>query len=233
MDSGPGITCTSSVPTFLSSHFAKIMVKSNLARLKINSIVKAFIFAEMLLWSGWNFIMPIFAIYVAKLPQGNVEKAASSVSFYLLARVISGLISGRYLAGKRNRHKLYLTVTGMALLGLTYIGMAFSKNAVEIIFYYTLAGLALGIASPAKNSLFATNLNKDKATFTWGILDGGVFLSMAVTAALGGFVAQKYGFQILFFIAAVLNFAALIPYFLYYDYWKKRFKFQPSQTVSS
>lgn len=208
------------------------MVKSNLARLKINSVVKAFIFAEMLLWSGWNFIMPIFAIYVAKLPEGNVEKAASSVSFYLVARVISGLISGKYLTGKRNRHKMYLTVTGMALLGLTYIGMAFSGTAKEIIFYYTLAGLALGIASPAKNSLFAMNLNKDKATITWGILDGGVFLSMALTAALGGMMAEKYGFQMLFFIAAGLNFVALLPYFLYYDYWRKQFKLASQMTES-
>lgn len=190
--------------------------------------MKAFIFAEMLLWSGWNFIMPIFAIYIATLPQGSVEMAASSVSFYMVARVISGFISGKYLEGKRNRHKLYLTVTGMSMLGLTYIGMAFSGNAKELIFYYTLAGFALGIASPAKNSLFATNLNKDRATFTWGILDGGVFLSMALAAALGGMVAEKYGFQLLFFIAAIVNFAALLPYFIYYDYWKKHFKMTPT-----
>lgn len=198
------------------------MVKKNLSRLKINTVVKAFIFAEMLLWSGWNFIMPVFAIYVAKLPNGSVEKAASSVSVYLVARVISGLISGKYLSGKRNRHKLFVTVLGMSLLGLTYIGMAFSKNVNEIIFFYGLAGLALGIASPAKNSLFSDNLKKDKATFTWSILEGGVFLSMALTAALGGVIAQRFGFQILFFIAAILNFTALIPYFIYYNHWKKK-----------
>lgn len=199
------------------------MVKENLSRLKINTVVKAFIFAEMLLWSGWNFIMPIFSIYVAKLPNGNIEKAASSVSIYMIARVISGLISGRYLSGKRNRHKMFMTVLGMSLLGLTYFGMAFSKNAYEIIFYYGLAGIALGIASPAKNSLFSSHLNQDKATFTWSVLDGGVFLSMALTAALGGIIAEKYGFQVLFFIAAAMNFLALVPYFLYYDHWKKTF----------
>lgn len=169
----------------------------------------------MLLWSGWNFIMPIFSIYVAQLPNGSVEKAASSFSAYLLARVIFGLASGKYLTKKRTRHKLFLMVLGMSLLSISYIGLAFVNDVTQVYFLYAMIGIALGIASPAKNTLFSAGVNKDKASFVWSVLDAGVFLSMALAAIIAGAIVGKYGFRTLFFIAAFLNMTGIVPYFLY------------------
>ncbi len=215
------------------------MVKNKLAKLKVNSVIKAIILAEMLLWSAWNFIMPIFSIYVSKLPNGSVEKAASSFSVYLLTRVVFGLASGKYLTGKRTRHKLFFLVMGMSLLSLSYLGLAIAPSMQNVYFFYAFIGIALGIASPAKNSLFSTNLSKEKDTFIWSILDAGVFLSMALAAFIGGVIAEEYGFSILFYIAALLSLASIIPYLIYVNYWIKnnpnttfaKNSFQLSKTV--
>lgn len=197
------------------------MVKQNLSRLKINSVVKAIILAEMLVWSGWNFIMPIFSIYVAKLPNGSVEKAASSFSVYLIVRVVFGLASGKYLTHKRTRHKLFLMVVGMTILSISYFGLAFVNDMQQIYFFYGLIGLALGIASPAKNALFSTSVNQKNASLTWSILDAGVFLSMAVAAVIAGSVVGKFGFRSLFFLAAFVNMTGIVPYMIYVRYWSK------------
>jgi MFS family permease len=201
----------------------------HLARLQINTIVKAFILAEMLLWSGWNFIMPIFSIYVAKLPDGSIEKAASSFSFYLFTRVIFGLLSGKLLTGKRDRYKLFVTVLGMCLLSLSYVGLAFASSMHEIYYYYIVIGIALGIATPAKTSLFSANLNKQKETFMWGVLDAGVYISMAIAAAIGGIFVGKYGFRMLFFLAAFINLTGIFPYLIYLYSNRKRAKIQPAR----
>src|SRR5690606_36871068 len=86
--------------------------------------------------------------------------------------------------------------------------------------FYGVIGLALGFGSPAKNSLFSTNVNEEKSTFIFGILDAAVFLSMAIAAVVGGLIAEKFGFQVLFFLAAGLNLAAIVPYLLYIKYWR-------------
>lgn len=194
------------------------MVKDNLSRLKINTIVKAFIFAETLLWSAWNIIMPIFSLYIAQLPNGNIEKAASSFSFYLFSRVVFGLASGKYLQGKRNRHKIFITIVGMSLLSMTYFGLTLATDIKHIYFFYIMAGLALGIATPAKNSLFSTSLRKDKATTTWSILDATVFLSMAFASMIGGMIAERFGFDALFYMAAIITLLAIFPYLIYIKY---------------
>jgi predicted MFS family arabinose efflux permease len=75
--------------------------------------------------------------------------------------------------------------------------------------------MGLGIASPIKNSLFATHLDKNKETTEWGIYDAVTFVGMASTAALGGFIASSYGFNFLFVIAAIVNFIGILPYLLY------------------
>lgn len=195
-------------------------MKKNVEKLKINSVVKAVILAEMLLWSGWNFIMPIFSIYITKLPGGSVEKAATSFSVYLLSRVVFGLLSGQYLNKRRTRHKFILMMLGMGILSLSYIGLAYSQSIAMVYFYYGVIGLALGMAQPAKNALFSTNVKKEKSTIVWSVLDAGVFLSMAGAAIIGGIIAERFGFQILFFLASLINFVAIVPYLLYIRYWK-------------
>lgn len=196
-------------------------MKNNVEKLKINSVVKAVILAEMLLWSGWNFIMPIFSIYITKLPGGSVEKAATSFSVYLLSRVVFGLLSGQYLNSRRTRHKFIVMIIGMAVLSLSYIGLAFAHSIVMVYVYYGVIGLALGMAQPAKNALFSTSVKKEKSTIIWSVLDAGVFLSMAAAAIIGGIIAEQFGFQVLFFIASIVNFVAITPYLLYIRYWRR------------
>ncbi|MBI2622736.1 MAG: hypothetical protein HYW64_01440 [Candidatus Levybacteria bacterium] len=56
----------------------------NPSHFQINPVVKAFIVSETFLWSAWNFVTPIFAIFVvSNIEGGNVQIAASA--FRLLA----------------------------------------------------------------------------------------------------------------------------------------------------
>jgi len=75
--------------------------------------------------------------------------------------------------------------------------------------------MGLGIASPAKNCLFSSHLDKDKEVTEWSIYDGFVFMGMAMSATIGGFIANRYGFTFLFYLVAVTNLLSIIPYLLY------------------
>src|SRR5690242_1812961 len=67
---------------------------------QINPTFKAFIVSESIFWSSWNFTMTIFAVFATNNIQGgSIEIAASSVSVYLIDRVILELITGRLLVG--------------------------------------------------------------------------------------------------------------------------------------
>lgn len=182
----------------------------------MNAVVKAFIISEIFLWSSWNAIIPIFAIFAAtKIPGGNTEVAASSFSTYLIVRVIFELISGRYLSKSTDIQKFVISILGIVLISLGYVGFAMTRSVSSIFIFYGVIGMGLGIASPAKNCLFSSHLDKDKEVTEWSIYDGFVFMGMAMAATIGGFVANRYGFTFLFYLVSITNLLSVIPYILY------------------
>lgn len=182
----------------------------------MNPVVKAFIISEIFLWSSWNAIIPIFAIFAAnQIPGGNTEVAAASFSTYLIVRVIFELISGKYLSKSTDMQKFIISIAGIILMSLGYVGFALTKDVHSLFIYYGVIGMGLGIASPAKNSLFSSHLDKDREVTEWSMYDGFVFMGMAMSATIGGFVANRYGFTFLFYLVAITNLLSIIPYILY------------------
>ena len=187
----------------------------NPSHFKLNSIVEAFIISETFFWSAWNFVTPIFAIFVINnIKGGNVQIAASAFSACLIARVVFEIISGKYLRNKAEKYKLYLTILGMILMSISYIGFAFSHSIISLFLFYILIGIGFGIVSPAKYSLFTEHLDKDKATTEWSLYDAITLMGIASATALGGFIASLYGFTFLFILASVVNLLGIIPYVL-------------------
>lgn len=184
--------------------------------IKTDPVVKAYIISESLLWSGWNFVTPIFAVFVTQeIEGGTVAIAASSISVYLISRVIFELISGKYAAKSRDRKKIYLTIAGIASISIAYIGFATVNSLAGLFIFNAIAGMGLGISSPAKNALFSIHLDKNKEAAEWGVSDASVFICMALATTLGGLIAITYGFSVLFLLAFVINLLSIIPYFLY------------------
>lgn len=186
------------------------------SRFQPNPIVQVFIISEILIWSAWNFVVPIFAVFATtKIPGGTLEIAASAYSSHLIGRVISELISGKYLTKATDKKKFIFSIVGISLISIGFIGFAFAKEVYLLYVYYAITGMGIGIASPAKNSLFAMHLDKNKEAAEWSIYDALVFTGTASAAALGGFIATEYGFSVLFMIAAIVNLLGILPYVLY------------------
>lgn len=183
---------------------------------KVNKTVRAFILSDTLVWSAWNLVAPIFAIYAATyIPGGSIETAASSISIYLVVRVVLELFSGQFLAKVSIRKKILAIILGTFIITLSLIGFALSQNPMQIYLFYGLAGVGFGLSTPVKSFLFSTHLDKNKETAQWGIYDAVIFIGMALAAALGGFIAKDYGFKIVFYIAAVINLAGVLPYLFF------------------
>lgn len=188
----------------------------NPSHFKMNPLVSAFILSETFLWSAWYFVIPILAIFVVKdVKGGNIENAAFAFSFYLIVRIIVEIVMARFLDKSNENLKFTITFIGIVLTSVSYIGFAFSKDMTLLFLSYAIMGIGLGIATPAKNALFITHIDKNKEPTEWSIYDAVTFLGMAFSTAIGGFVATRFGFEFLFVFACILNLLSLIPYILY------------------
>jgi MFS family permease len=181
----------------------------------LNKLVEAFIVSETFFWAAWNFITPIFAIFVLNnIKGGNIKIAAFAFSIYLITRVIVEVIAGKYSTGKSDLRKLWLTIIGILLLSIAYVGFAFSSSISHLFLFYIITGIAIGIATPAKNSLFSAHLDKDREPTEWGIYDAVTLSGIALATVLGGFIASAYGFKPLFLLAALINILGTVPYII-------------------
>lgn len=188
----------------------------------INPIVKAFIVSESFLWAAWNFVAPIFAIFATtNIAGGQIQIAASAYSVHLIVRVITELIIARIATKGSDRKLLMFTMLGISLMTIAYVGFAMSFTIMHLFIFYAVAGIGFGIASPPKGELFSEHLDKEKATVEWGLADATAFIAIALAAALGGFIAESYGFRLLFILSAIVNIVSLTPYALLVFYKKK------------
>lgn len=182
----------------------------------INPLVSAYIISESFMWSAWNFVLPIFAIFVVQEVAGaTVQTAATGYSIYLLSRVAAELVSGKILASTTDRKKVGMVIIGMSLISIAYLGFVFTSNFYQLFLFYFLSGIGIGLNAPAKNSLFAMHLDKNKEATEWSISDAFQFFSMAIATTVGGFIALKFGFKPLFLLALVVNCLAILPYLFY------------------
>lgn len=184
-----------------------------LLTLKQKSIIRSYIISESLVWSAWNAVFPIMAVFITtQVSDGSIESAGIAYSIHLVFRVIFELSVSKLLHSASDRKKFAISVIGLTLMSIAYTGFVFSFNIWIVFALYALLGMGIGIASPAKNSLFAMHLDKHKSAGQWASYDAITFLCTAIASAIGGMFATKFGFDALFALVAILNFLGIIPY---------------------
>ena len=188
----------------------------------MNYIVKAFIMSEGFFWSGYNFVFPILSIFVVEqIVGGTIELAATAVSAYMISRVITELLTGKILEGQKDQKKLKMSIAGITIVAIAYFSFSFINQPIWVYVLQGVIGIGLGIASPAKYSLFAQHLNKKRSSNEWSVYDAVTFIGMALSSALGGFIAHQYGFAVLFKISGVMIFLGTLPYIFTYHFIEK------------
>lgn len=190
----------------------------------INPVIKALIINDFVVWSGVNLISPILPLFIAdRLDGKSIEIVATSVAIFLIVRSLIELPLGRITDKIRgDRDELWFRVGGTILASIILLLFPLVTEAWHLYLLQAISAIGRGIAAPAWFSLFSKYIDKHKEAMTWGIEDTLLNLGMAATAALGGFIAQERGFNVLFYIAGSLNLVgALIP-LIAYDRIKKR-----------
>ena len=199
----------------------------------LNPVVKAFIFSEIFFWSGWNFIIPIVAVFViSEIPGANVQTAASAFTLHIVTRIITELYVSRKIKATTNIRRIWVDCIGIAILSVGYFGIAFLRSQEALFLFYALAGFSFGLSSPAKLALFSSNLEKNSETTSWGTYDSFVLIGMAISTSVGGYVAGTFGFTALFLLASVVNLLGILPYVLFVMAHRRKSPMEPRPHIS-
>jgi len=147
-------------------------------------------------------IGPIYAIFVEHIG-GDILDASFAYSAYMFT---AGIVM--YLISKWEdhvKHKEKFVIAGYILCSLTCLSYFFVYNQTTLLFTQVLLGISLALLDPSFDSLYSHYVKKSEEASSWGTWEAMNNIVVAISAIIGGFLANQFGFKVLFLIMFVVS----------------------------
>ncbi|PIQ69342.1 MAG: hypothetical protein COY22_00700 [Candidatus Tagabacteria bacterium CG_4_10_14_0_2_um_filter_40_13] len=187
--------------------------------LPINKIVKVLILSDFIIISAFGFVAPIFALFLTgKIQGGTIETVGYAAAIYWIAAVLTRLpIARRIDKTKSEKDDFYFMIFGSILIAIVPFLWIVSSKIWHIYFIQALYGLGYSLRLPGWYGMFTRHIDKGHEGYEWSFdsLVSGV--GSGITAALGGIMAARMGFNVLFIVIGALSIiGSAVLIFLYY-----------------
>ena len=188
----------------------------------INKVIKVMIASDVALLTGFGFIVPIFAIFISqKITVGDTNEAALvagfSMGIYWAVKSILQIPFGKYLDKvKGEKDDLWFVVIGNILTALAVFGYIFSYFPWHIYLCQGIYSLGMAMNIPGWCAIFTRHIDKGREAFEWSTRSTFIGIGAAISGALGGVIASKFGFNVLFIGVGIFALtSALLPFLVY------------------
>ena len=182
-------------------------------KFKINRIVKYLILSDLVFYTGWGLISPIFAIFIVeKIVGGNAFIAGLSSAVYLILMSLLRIPFGMFLDSRPGEKDDYWFLTiGLFITALTSFGFIFAKLPWHVYLVQIVRAVTMAMTLAAWPAIFTRHIDKGKESTEWGLDATSVGLGAGISGAIGGWAVIKFGFNLVF---STVGFVGLIGAFL-------------------
>jgi MFS family permease len=180
----------------------------------INRVIKILILSDVALLTGLGFVVPIFAIFLTENIQGgNVEVAGFAAAIYWIVNSLVIIPFGKYLDKNHGeKDDLWFVIIGNLLAAGVVFGYIFSRLPWHIYLLQAIYAIGMGMNIPGYTAIFTRHIDKGKEAFDWSVRGALIGVGTGVAGALGGMVAHKFGFNILFIgVGIFILLSAFLP----------------------
>ena len=164
---------------------------------------------------------PLLAVFVTGFIEGaTLRTVGFALAIYAIAKSIVQVPLARFLdTHKGEKDDFYALVAGgfiSAIYPFFYLIVSAPKHLYAL---EALAGVGAALLMAAYYSLFARHVDKGAEGFEWSLFSvGGLTVSSAIGGAVGGVLADIFGFNLLFILSGTINFIVLFVLFGLYPY---------------
>jgi len=187
--------------------------------LKMNRTLKLLIISDVLVFGALGFVTPILSIFINdNLIGGGIFAAGVASTIFLMTHSVLQIIFA-YVFNPKDR--LWMIWTGTAIIAAVPIGYIFSTKIWHLFLAEFAYGVGAAFAYPSWSSLFTSNLEKGQRGFQYSIYSSSLGIGTAITAFIGGFLAERFSFKLAFALTSLL---AIIGLFILFRLEKKVLK---------
>jgi len=183
-------------------------------KIKLNKIIRILILSDMALLSGFGFMAPIFAVFLtSRIQGGNVKVAGYAAAIYWIVYSLVVIPVSKYLDRNHGeKDDLLSIIIGDLLAAFVVFAYLFSYLPWHIYVLQLIYAIGMAMNAPGYNAIFTRHINKGKEAFSWSVRSSLIGLGAGVTGALGGIIADRFGFNVLFIaVGTFVILSALLP----------------------
>lgn len=170
----------------------------------MNRTLNILLLASALFTLAGGLFSPIYAVFVEQIGGNLLDAGGAYAAFSLSAGILVFLIS-RW--EDHTKHMEKFVVLGYMLSCLGYLGLIMVRNPLDLFLVQVVFGIGQAVNLPAYDGLYSKSLDRGKFAYEWGLWESMFLIVSAIAAPIGGFLAQTYGFSLLFTI--MLGFSIL------------------------
>jgi MFS family permease len=187
------------------------------AKKKVNFIIKNLILSDFFLFFGIGLLTPIFAVFIMENIENRIEIVGYAITIYWLTRLVATVPVSRIMDKiKGHRDEYYFLVFGTFFISIVPLLFLLAKDPFHLYMIQVFNGFAMSMAVQSWRILFTSFIDKSMMGFEWSLEDLGVSISTAISASLGAFIVNVFGFSVLFVSMFILEVcASLMLIFLY------------------
>ena len=194
--------------------------------MRINHVVKTLILSDFYLNIGLGLFGPIFAIFVTKQIQGgSLEVIGFAAGITQISKVVLEVPIARYLDKNHGEYDdFYSMIIGGCLISLAPFLYLLASQTYHLYMIQAMYGVGLAFLVPPWYAIFSRHLDKLHENIEWSFESVAIGIATAASAAIGGILANKFGFQVVFVIAGTLAFFSIFQQIKIYKDLKEKVK---------
>ncbi len=174
--------------------------------MKISHVVKVLVLSDFFINAGFSVFAPVFAIFVTKQVEGGTLAVVGfAAAIFQIFKSSLQIPIAKYLDKNHGEYDdFYSMVLGTFLIALVPFLYLFVTKASHIYMIQALYGIGASFAIPPWYAIFSRHLDKMQENVEWSLDSIAIGIGAATSAALGGILAEKFGFQFVFLLGGML-----------------------------
>src|SRR3989338_6700503 len=168
------------------------------SKLKINKVIRVLVVTDFFYNSAFGSFAPVFAIFITnQIAGGSAKVAGFATAVYWIVKSTVQLPIARFIDKRKNeRVDFFSMFFGYLGAGLTVFGYLFVSEPIHLYVVQGLFGFSMAWAVPAWYKIFTRHVDKWEIAMEWSLESVfSVGVATAGAAALGGYLADRFGFE--------------------------------------
>ena len=192
-------------------------------KFKLNKIISYLVLSDLVFYSGWGLISPVFAIFLLNsIIGGSAFVVGMAAGIHLVVRSLLRIPFGMQ-ADKNQKRAYHMMLWGLLISAFVPVGYIYSSQIWQIYSLQAILGAALAMSTAGWTCLYARHLDRGKESTEWGVDAVAVGIGPGIAGIIGGAAVTYFSFAKVFAaVAAIGLLGVLLLLFIKKDILKNK-----------